>query len=377
MPPSTSDFQLAACHAYLQDAEPALRSSGMIVKARIELCPYATDILRVKLDVRITLAKELDEELVRLDDQLWCRIEDDFSHFEDWEGVTRLHQIASLDDTVPPSLHISAFRAALDAMPVHQAKQLLLSPSRLIRGEQKNLAGITPLHMLIMTFASLVCDDHCHPKELRKLDADAPEGMRAEFDALLEVAAAKRTSIEYAIEMLKRDGFSFDCRACECYIRPCRRGTVDNFSYDTYLEFAVHHSMDPRIVYKLFWATPKFATVEHSVPLSWLADVGLPPPSFTDIHARAVHTLWKPDRLLDSYPIPEVVKEILLVCQSWSVLRLLCLASRMHPMTESAATLSHLPDFAIHLIGEFVMDSIYQHAVQSQEAALQAQNSMA
>jgi len=244
-----------------------------------------------------------------------------------------------------------------------------LSPSRLIRGEEKNFAGITPLHILIMTFASFVCED-CEPRRILKLNVDAPEDVRAEFDARLKVAEAKRTCIEYAIELLKSEGFSFDCRASEWYIRPCNRGTVDRFGYATYLEFAVHHSLDPRIVYLLFWATPKFATVERSVPLSWLADVKGAIPSFGDnTYARAAYFLSRPGRLLDSYPIPEQVEEILLVCQSWNVLRLLCLASRTQPMPESVATLSHLPDLSIYIIGQFVMDSIHEEAVQTQEAA--------
>lgn len=194
--------------------------------------------------------------------------------------------------------------------------------------------------------------------------------MRAEFDVRLKVAEAKRTCIEYAIELLKSEGFSFDCRASECYIRPYNRGTVDRFGYATYLEFAVHHSLDPRIVYLLFWATPKFATVERSVPLSWLADVRGETPSFSDTYARAAYFLSKPDRLVDSYPIPWEVEEILLVCQSWNILRLLLLASRMQPIPESFATLSHLSDLPIYVIGQFVMDNIHEEAVQTQEAML-------
>jgi len=297
--------------------------------------------------------------------------------------VTRLHQIASLDATVRPNLHISAFRATLDVVPGPQAKALLLSPSRLIRYEQKNFTGITPLHVLIMTFASLVREPDVFPRSILKLDVDAPEDMRAVFNARLEVAEAKRICIEYAIELLKSESFSFDCRAVEGYIRPCNRGTVDCFSYATYLEFAVHHSLDPRIVYLLFWATPKFATIERSVPLSWLADVEGATPALSNWDDRVAYFFSRHDRLFnlddkvayfssrhyrlfDTYPIPKEVQKILLVCQSWDVLRLLCLARRMQPMPGSVASLSDVPDLPMYIIGQFVMDIIYEEAVQIQ-----------
>jgi len=173
----------------------------------------------VNVDVRVSLAEELDEKIIKLGDQLWCPVDDNWNE-EDWEGVTRLHQIASLDDTVRPNLHVSAFRAILDAVPGPQAKALLLSPMGLFCPAQRSFADITPLHVLIMTFASLVCEPDVFPRSILKLDVDAPEDMRAEFNARLEVAEAKRTCIEYAIELLKSESFSFDCRASECYIRP-------------------------------------------------------------------------------------------------------------------------------------------------------------
>merc|ERR1719491_2608937 len=178
---------------------------------------------------------------------------------------------------------------------------------RLFRHEQSNFAGITPLHVLIMTFANLVCEPDVFPRSILKLDVDAPEDMRAVFNARLEVAEAKRTCIEYAIELLKSENFSFDCRASECYIRPCNLGTVNCFSYATYLEFAVHHSLDPRIVYLLFWATPKFATVERSVPLSWIADVDGVTPAFSHSRQLVMHdedSIRRHNRLLSTYPIP-------------------------------------------------------------------------
>lgn len=238
----------------------------MIIKARFEFWPYRDDVVRVKIDIHVTLAEELDEEMIKQGDQLWCLLGGSSWEVEEWEGVTRLHQIASLDDKVLPNLHIIAFRATLDAVPRPQEKALLLSPSRLIRGEEKNFAGITPLHILIMTFASFVCED-CEPRRILKLNVDAPEDVRAEFDARLKVAEAKRTCIEYAIELLKSEGFSFDCRASEWYIRPCNRGTVNRFGYATYLEFAVHHSLDPRIVkLYIFSSGPRQSLPPSSVP---------------------------------------------------------------------------------------------------------------
>lgn len=239
--------------------------------------------------------------------------------------------------------------------------------------EQRAFAGITPLHVLIMTFASLVCEPDVFPRSILKLDVDAPEDMRAVFNARLEVAEAKRICIEYAIELLKSESFSFNCRAGECYIRPHNREIVGCFSYATYLEFAVHHILDPHIVYLLFWATPKFATVEHSIPLSWIAEVYGVSPAFSHSRQLAMHdedSVRMQNWLLSTYPIPKEVQKILLLCKSWDVLRLLCLARRMQPIPESVASLSDVPDLPIYIIGQFVMDIRGSCATQTPGAAL-------
>lgn len=53
----------------------------------------------VNVDVRVTLAEELDKKIINLGDKLRCPV-DEHGYQQYWEGMTRLHQIASLDDTV-------------------------------------------------------------------------------------------------------------------------------------------------------------------------------------------------------------------------------------------------------------------------------------